>query len=162
MKLYEIDNNLRALWDKIADQDGELTEEDIQALESLEIAKEDKIKGYGVIIREMLSETQKVSQEIERLKKIEKSMSNKADWLTNQLSCFMKAHQVNEFKSIEVNIAFRKSKSLLIEDESKLAKKWLRTEKVTKVDKQAIKDFINAGGKVKGCQIVENQNIQIK
>ena len=52
MKLYEIDQNIRLLWGKIMDQDGELTEEDIQALESLEIAKDEKIKGYGLIIRE--------------------------------------------------------------------------------------------------------------
>jgi hypothetical protein len=89
-------------------------------------------------------------------------MQSKADWLTSNLSRFMHDNQMNEYKSLEVNITFRTSKQLQIADEGKLAKKWFRTEKVTKVDKQAIKDFINAGGKVKGCEIVEKQNIQIK
>lgn len=162
MKLYEIDNSIRELWNKIIQQDGELTEEDMQALESLEIAKEEKIKGYGVIIREMTSDIANIGQEIARLKGLEKRMQAKADWLTSNLSRFMHDNQMDEYKSLEVNITFRPSKQLQIEDESKLAKKWFKTEKVTKVDKQAIKDFINAGGKVKGCEIVEKKNIQIK
>lgn len=160
MKLYEIDKSIRELWDRVIEQDGELTEEDIQALESLEIAKDEKIKGYGVVIRETLSEIAKVKAEKDRLSKIERSMQSKVDWLTNRLSGFMKDHEIKDYKSLEVNITFRNSKSLFIEDGTKLAKRWLKVE--TKPDRQAIKDFINAGGKVKGCQIVENSNIQIK
>ena len=160
MKLYEIDQGLRALWDKIIEQDGELTEEDAQALDELEVAKDEKVKGYGLIIRETVSEIARVKAETERLNKIGKAMQNKVDWLTSRLSGFMHEHQINEFKSLEVNITFRNSKSLYIADGTKLAKKWLKVE--TKPDRQAIKDFINAGGKVKGCSIVENSNIQIK
>ena len=160
MKLYEIDQNIRTLWDKISQQAGELTAEDIEELESLAIAKDEKIKGYGVIIKETTANIGVVKAEIERLNKLVKSMQSKAEWLTNRLETFMKEHELKEFNSIETNITFRTSKQLQIEDESKLAKKWLKVE--TKPDKQAIKDFINAGGKVKGCQIVEKQNIQIK
>ena len=95
-----------------------------------------------------------------RLKKIERVMNNKVEWLTDRLSTFMQDHQIKEFKSLEVNIGFRTSKSLVIDEQTKLAKKWLKVE--TRPDKQAIKDFITAGGKVKGCSIVEKTNIQIK
>ena len=160
MKLYEIDNSIRELWNKIIQQDGELTEEDMQALESLEIAKEEKLKGYGVVIRETEGEIATIKAEIERLNKLAKTMQNKAEWLKNSLSYFMTANELKEFKSVEVNITFRNSKSLCIADGTRLAKKWLKVE--TKPDRQAIKDFINAGGKVKGCSIVDNANIQIK
>lgn len=160
MNLYEIDNNIRELWDKIIQQDGELTEEDIQALENLEIARDKKLTGYGVIIKETTAEIGVVKAEIERLNKLAKSMQNKAEWLTNRLVGFMNEHEMKEFKSVEVNIRFRISKSLQIDDNTKLAKKWLKVK--TEPDKQAIKDFISAGGKVKGCQIVERQNIQIR
>lgn len=160
MKLYDIDQRIRNLWDRIIEQDGELTEEDIAELESLEIAKDEKIKGYGVIIRETLSEIAKVKAEQDRLAKIGKAMQSKVEWLTNRLSNFMQDHQVNEYKSLEVNISFRPSKSLFIDENTKLAKKWCKVE--LKPDKQAIKDFITAGGKVKGCTIIEKNNIQIK
>jgi hypothetical protein len=160
MKLYEIDNNLRALWDRIAEQDGELTEEDIAELESLEIAKDEKLKGYGVIIRETEGEIATIKAEIERLNKLAKTMQNKSEWLKGSLNYFMTANNMKEFKSVEVNITYRTSKSLVIAEDTKLAKKWLKVK--TEPDKQAIKDFINAGGKVKGCEIVEKKNIQIK
>ena len=160
MKLYEIDNSIRELWNKIIEQDGELLEEDMQALESLEIAKEEKLKGYGVVIRETEGEIATIKAEIDRLNKLAKTMQNKADWLKGSLNYFMKANDMKEFKSVEVNITFRTSKQLQIEDESKLAKKWLKIE--TKPDKQAIKDFISNGGVVEGCSIVEKKNIQIK
>lgn len=162
MKLYDIDYQIRALWEKIIDQDGELTQEDIEALETLEVAKDKKIKGYGLIIRESIAEIGVIKAEIDRLNKLLKTKQSKTDWLTSNLSRFMHDNQMNEYKSLEVNITFRPSKQLYIEDESTLAKKWFKTEKVTKIDRQAIKDFISKGGKVKGCQIVEKQNIQIK
>ena len=160
MKLFEIDAGLRAFWDKVIQQDGELTEEDMQTLESLEIAKDEKIKAYGVVIRETLNEIAMVKAETERLNKIAKTMQNKVDWLTGRLSSFMLDHEMKGFKSIEVNIGFRASKQLEIADGTKLAKKWFKVE--MKPDKQAIKDFLSAGGKIKGCQIIEKSNIQIK
>lgn len=68
MRLYEIDQNLRSLWQKIVNQDGEITEEDMQLLNELEIAKNDKIEGYGVIIRELSSEIDDCSNEINRIR----------------------------------------------------------------------------------------------
>lgn len=160
MKLYEIDQGIRTLWDKIIEQDGELNEEDIAALESLEIAKDEKIRAYGLLIRETLKDIEKVKAETDRLNKMGKQMQRKVDWLTNNLSGFMQGHKIKDYKSLEVNIAFRSSKRLIIAEGTKLAKKWLKVE--TKPDKQAITDFISTGGKVKGCSIEERLNIQIK
>lgn len=160
MHLYKINKNLQDLWDKVIEQDGELTEEDIKAFEELSLVKDEKLKGYGVVIRETETRLATVKNEIARLKKLENTMQRKADWLTDRLSEFMLENNIPEFKSVEVNITFRKSSKLEIEEETKLAKKWLKIK--TEIDRQAIKDFINAGGKVKGCEIVEKQNIQIK
>ena len=162
MKLYEINQNFRDLWIKVEEQEGELTEEDIQALESLELAKDEKVKAYGVIHREIMSDINGVKQEIERLKKIEKRLQNKADWLENSLSMFMLENDMKEYKSVEVNISFRASKQLKIEDEMLVPREWLKEEVVVKPDKQAIKTFIENGGKVEGCEIISKQNIQIK
>ena len=162
MKLYEIDKNLRELWNKIAMQEGELSEEDVLALENLELAKTEKVKGYGVIAREIMSNINEVKEEIDRLKKIEKRLQSKADWLMSNLSRFMQDNQMNEYKSLEVNISFRSSKQLHIEDEMLVPREWLREEVIVKPDKNAIKTYIENGGKVEGCEIISKQNIQIK
>lgn len=162
MKLYEINESLRGFWDRVLSQDGEMSESDIQELESLELAKEEKLKGYGVIIRETEGEIATIKAEIERLNKLSKMMQNKAEWLKNNLNYFMQSNDMKEFKSVEVNITFRTSKQLVVQDESKIAKKWFKKVTELKLDKQGIKDFIAEGNKVKGCEIVTKQNIQIK
>ena len=162
MKLYEINAEFRALWQRIAENDGELSQDDFDLLEALEIAKDEKVKAYGVVIREMISEQAQVKVEIERLEKISKRMSNRVEWLKGNLSVFMLENEMPEYKSTEVNITFRRSQKLLIDKDVKLAKKWLRTKIQVEPDKILISEFIKAGGKVKGCQIVECENIQIK
>lgn len=160
MKLYEIDNGFRNLWAKIIEQDGELTEEDINALESLNLARDEKVKGYGVVIRESVSEIANIDFELKRLNKIKSQLQNKVEWLTNRLSGFMKENDMNDFKSVEVNISFRTSQSLVIEDETNLPSMFVNV--ISKPDKQAIKEFIANGGKVDGCTIIKKDNIQIK
>ena len=160
MKLYEINAEIRALWQKIIEQDGELSEQDIVELERLNVAKDEKIKAYGVVIRETLAEIEKVKVEKARLEKLEKTLTGKAGWLTNRLSQFMEENEIDKFNSVEVNITFRESERLDIDESVKIAKKWYRIK--TEIDRKAIKEFIKLGGKVKGCQITKNKNIQIK
>ena len=160
MKLYEIDPNLMALWNKISEQDGELLEEDIKALEELNLAKDDKIKGYGVIIRELDSEIADCKAETDRIKEISDRLKNRREWLVNNLKYFMQSQGIPKFESIEVKIAFRKSKSLEIDENANLPKEFIRIKE--EPDKKAITDFIKGGGTVDGCQLVEKENIQIK
>ena len=160
MKLYEIDQNLRSLWNKISEQDGELLEEDIKALEELNLAKDDKIKGYGVIIRELDGEIADCKAETDRIKEISDRLKNRREWLVNNLKYFMQQQGIPKFESIEVNIAFRKSKSLEIDENANLPKEFIRIKE--EPDKKAITDFIKGGGTVDGCQLVEKENIQIK
>lgn len=160
MKLYEIDQRLRDLWNKIYEQEGEVSEEDMQALEELNLAKDEKIKGYGIIIRELDNQIAYCASEISRIKAISQRIENRRDRLANHLKYFMQLHDIPKFQSVEVNIGFRKSKSLEIDENANLPKEFIRITETP--DKKAITDFIKAGGTVKGCQLVEKENIQIK
>ena len=160
MKLYEIDNGLRDLWAKIAEQEGEFTEEDLQQLEELNLAKDEKLKGYGVIVRELDGEIAALKAETDGLKEITDKTKRKREWLVNRLDEFMKANGIPKFESIEVNIAFRKSKSLEIDENAELPKEFIRIKE--EADKKAITDFIKSGGTVDGCRLIEKENIQIK
>ena len=160
MRLYEIDQNLRALWNKIAEQEGEITEEDMQALEQLELAKNDKIEGYGVIIRELESEIDDCSQEIKRIKEIQDRKKKCLERLKNGLQEFMLNNEIDKFESLKVRVSFRKSQALEIEDGAELPDDLMRVKK--EPDKTAIKDFIINGGELKGVFLIDRQNIQIK
>lgn len=160
MRLHEIDFNLRALWDKIAEQDGELTEDDIKALDELEIAKNDKIEGYGVIIRELESEIDDCSNEIKRIKEIADRKKKCLERLKNGLQEFMLNNEIDKFESLKVRVSFRKSQALEIEDGAELPDNLMRVKK--EPDKTAIKDYILQGNVLKGVALVDRQNIQIK
>ena len=160
MNLYEIDYNIRALWDKISAQDGELTDEDIQALQSLEVAKDDKITAYGVIIRELGGEIVQIENEAKRIKTILERKVKLQTKLSMVLEEFLKEHQIPKFESTAVNISFRKSTVLEIDEGAKIPKAYLKVK--TDIDKTAIKEFLKNGGEVFGCRLLEKQNMQVK
>lgn len=69
-------------------------------------------------------------------------------------------NNMSKYESLEVNISFRKSKALEIEEGVELPTLFLKVK--TEPDKTAITDYIKNGGEIKGCQLVEKNNIQIK
>ena len=160
MKLYEISESLRELWGKIAEQDGEVGEDDLQALNELELAKNDKLEGCGVLIREMTAEANEYSEESKRLKELQDRKKRAIERLKNYVQKFMAENSIEKFDSVKVQISFRKSKSLEIDDNVKLPKEFIRIKE--EPDKTAITDFIKNGGTVGGCRLVEKTNIQIK
>ena len=160
MKLFEIDKSIREFWDKIMEQEGELTEEDLQKLNELEVARDEKVKAYGIIIRELKADIDDCKANMDRIKEISDRLKNRQEWLKSRLFEFMNNNNIQKFESIEVNISFRKSKSLEIDENAVLPSEFTRTK--IEPDKTAITDFIKAGGIVEGCRIVEKQNIQVK
>lgn len=160
MRLYDIDVNLRALWNKIAEQEGEITEEDMQMLNELEIAKNDKLEGYGVIIREMKSEIDECDAEMKRIKEIADRKKNAMERLKKSLQEFMIGNEIDKFESVKVKLSFRKSQSLEIEEDAIIPEDLMRIKK--EPDKTAIKDFIVNGGELQGVHLLDKKNIQIK
>lgn len=160
MRLYDIDVNLRALWNKIAEQEGEITEEDMQMLNELEIAKTDKLEGYGVIIREMKSEIDECDAEMKRIKEIADRKKNAMERLKNSLQEFMIGNEIDKFESVKVKLSFRKSQSLEIEEDAIIPEDLMRIKR--EPDKTAIKEFIVNGGELQGVHLLDKKNIQIK
>lgn len=160
MRLYDIDVNLRALWTKIAEQEGEITEEDMQMLNELEIAKNDKLEGYGVIIREMKSEIDECDAEMKRIKEIADRKKNAMERLKKALQEFMIGNDIDKFESVKVKLSFRKSQSLEIEEDAIIPEVLMRIKK--EPDKTAIKEFIVNGGELQGVYLLDKKNIQIK
>lgn len=160
MNLYEIKEQFRAWQLKIANQDGELTEEDLQVFNELEGLAEDKIEAYAVIIKESLAEADMYKAEAERLSAIAKKKINLADRLKKNLDGFMQEQGREKFESLKTTIAYRKSTALEIDSTAKVPKKFQKVK--MEIDKTAITNFLKEGGKLKGCQLVERQNIQIK
>lgn len=151
--LYEID---AAIVDCVDEETGEIIDE--EKLNSLLMERSAKLEGVALWIKNLDSDAAAIRAEREALEKRQKAAENKAAslriWLANALSG-------QKFSTARVAISYRKSVSTVVDSES-VAKKWCRKKIIYTPDKAAIKEALLSGMKIKGCRLVEKQNIQIK
>jgi len=151
--LYEIDSAIMACVDS---ETGEIIDED--KLNSLLMERTAKLEGVALWIKNLDAHSAAIKAERDALDKRMKSAENKAKslriWLRSALEC-------QPFETARVRITFRKSTATEVDSEV-IAKKWCVKKVTFTPDKTAIKAALLAGQKIKGAQLVENQNIQIK
>lgn len=152
--LYEID---QSILDCIDSETGEII--DAEKLNSLMIERNVKIESVALWVKNLLSDAEAFKAEKEAFAEREKAAKNKAEslktWLSNALNG-------QNFTTNRVSVGFRKSKSVLIEDESKIPFEFIREKVETAPDKTLIKKVLESGDEIPGCKISVNTNIQIK
>lgn len=151
--IYEID---AAIYDCVDSETGEIIDE--EKLNSLLLERNAKLEGVALWIKNLDSDAAAIRAEREALEKRQKTAENKAAslrrWLANVLSG-------EKFSTARVAISYRKSVSTEVDSKS-VAKKWCKKKITYTPDKTAIKEALLSGMKIKGCHLVEKQNIQIK
>jgi hypothetical protein len=155
MKLYEIMQELELAL--TPNEDGEITQEQIDAFEQLELAKNEKIENIACWIKNLRADADGIKAEEKSLVDRRRAKENQADRLAGFLSQIL---QGDKFESARCKISFRKSEQVEITDEENLPEEYWKIKR--EVSKTLIKDAILAGQKVKGASLVEKQNIQIK
>ena len=167
--LYEIDKELTELLENgftlscVDLETGVIDEEKAQAfLEQLPLEREKKVESIALFIKNLESDVDGIDAEIKRLTERKKAKERKAENLKNYLTTSMLAFKENKFETARVVLSFRKSKSVVIENESAIEKKFIKEEIKYSFDKKAIKQAIESGETVPGASIKENQNLQIK
>lgn len=151
--LYEIDEEILNCVDM---ETGEII--DIERLGQLQLARDDKVEGIALWIKNLLSDADAIKSEEEKLAQRRKVNENKAKNLKEYLSKFLGGQK---FKTPKVSISYRKSESVEVTDISKLDDDYLKFAEPT-VDKTKVKKALKAGTVLQGVSLVENQNIQIR
>lgn len=151
--LYEIDEEILNCVDM---ETGEII--DAEKLEQLQLARDDKVEGIALWIKNLLSDASAIKEEEDKLAQRRKVNENKAKNLKEYLSKFLGGQK---FKTPKVNISYRKSESVEVTDLSKLDDDYLKFAEPT-VDKTKVKKALKAGTVLQGVTLVENQNIQIR
>lgn len=151
--LYEIDEEILNCVDM---ETGEII--DVERLGQLQLAREDKVEGIALWIKNLLSDASAIKEEEDKLAQRRKVNENKAKNLKEYLSKFLNGQK---FKTPKVSISYRKSKSVEVSDISKLDDDYLKFTDPT-VDKTKVKKALEAGTALQGVSLVENQNIQIR
>lgn len=151
--LYEIDEEILNCVDM---ETGEII--DVERLGQLQLAREDKVEGIALWIKNLLSDVDAIKSEEEKLAQRRKANENKAKNLKEYLSKFLNGQK---FKTPKVSISYRKSESVEVTDLSKLDDDYLKFAEPI-VDKTKVKKALKAGTVLQGVSLVENQNIQIR
>lgn len=162
MKLFEIDERLAACV-KISDDqavDAETGEViDIEAVEALEMEREQKIENIGMWIKDLTAQSEALKAEKNKLAEREKSAKNKAERLKEFLTAYLNG---KKFETARVSIKFRSVESVSVSDVAMLPAEYIRTKITNEADKTAIKNAIKAGEVIEGAELVKKQSISIK
>lgn len=153
MKLYEINN---AILECVDLETGEILDAD--RLEELQIAREDKIKNVGEWYLNLCAEAKALKDEKDKFAARQKAVENKAESLKRWLDY---ALQGERFKTTTVQINYRKSEQVVIDDIYKVDERFLKYAEPT-ADKAEIKKALKQGEEIFGCHIETKSNISIK
>ena len=153
MNLYEIDS---AIMNCVDMETGEII--DMEALEALQMARDEKIENIGCWIKNLLADAKALKEEKDNLAVRQKVAENKATSLKKYLSRYLNGEK---FKTAKVSISYRKSDSVDIADGVTVPKEFLKYAEPTP-DKVGLKAALKAGKEIPGITLVTSQNIQIK
>ena len=161
MKLFEIDERLAACVKINDDQavDAETGEViDIEAVEALEMEREQKIENIGMWIKDLTAQSEALKAEKNKLAEREKSAKNKVERLKEFLTAYLGG---KKFETAKVAIKFRSVESVSVPDVTALPEKYWRI-KPPEADKTAIKNALKAGEVIEGAELVKKQSISVK
>lgn len=152
--LYEINKDLLNCIDT---ETGEIV--DVDKFDQLQIEKNDKLENIALWYKNLLAEASAYKAEKDVFAEKQRRAENKADSLKKYLDSALHG---SKFETVKVNISYRKSSSVNVEDIDKLPEDYRKVVTSVSADKVAITKALKAGEIIPGAELVENSNIQIK
>lgn len=157
MTLFDIDKAILDFEFEIDEETGEIL--NAEELDALQMAREDKIEGVGLWIKNLEAEAAAVKAEKDNMADRQKRLERKAESLKRYLAYALDGQK---FSTPKIALSWRRSESVVITDEALLPENCLNVTIVKKPDKKVIKDALKAGKEIMGAELVERNNLQIK
>lgn len=163
MTLYEINKAIEDailnIYAQVDEKTGEIPDDAMQALTDLQMARDEKLENIGCVIKNKKAEAKAIKEEADALTKRKKSLDREIEGLENYVSLMLNG---KPFESPKVKFSFRESEQVIIDDDKKLARSWFRKIIKFEPNKEAIKEAIKAGKKVRFAHIEKKNNLQTK
>ena len=164
LALYEINDEIvaleNALFSSLDEDTGEVDTDIAKQLNEMQIIQQGKLNNICIVNEKIEDNVALAKAKMKNLKeyieKQEKAQQRLLDYVSNNL-------EVGKKYDLGIHsISWRKSEAVEIENENDIPKKYM-TKKITLTpNKTKIKEAIKGGAEVKGCKLVERQNLQIK
>lgn len=151
--LYEINN---ALLECVDLETGEII--DIDRLRELQLEKEQKLEHVALWVKNLLSDAEQYAAEEKAFKEKKQAAQAKADRLKEYL---LDALQGEKFKTTRVNITYRNSNKVVVDDVLNLEPRFVRFSQ-PEANKTEIAAALKAGEDVRGARLEPSCSIIIK
>lgn len=167
MTLYDIDNRILEIIERgfiVDEETGEIIDahDEVNAkLEELEFDRTAKIENIALYIKNMESLIVSLKAEEKALADRRRAREKRIENLKNYLASSMVVANENGIETSKVCISFRKSESVVVNEEI-LDRKYFNEKVSYTPDKTAIKKAIKDGATIDGAYIETKQNLQIK
>lgn len=167
--LYEIDQQIaqcvRMVTEEVFDKDtGEIVEMEVEeaidpdALDALLIERDKKIENVALWMKNLRAEAEAIKAEKLKLGNRQKNAEKNAEDLKRYLD---RALCGEKFRTPRVQISYRKSSNVQIDDGAVLPDEYLRY-KEPEPDKNALKKALKDGAEIDGVRLEERLNMQVK
>lgn len=156
--LYELTGTFK----RINDTEGLDEETKADTLESIDWTEqfEEKVENTAKVIKNKEASKKLIKEEIDRLTARYKSLDNDVVWLKKSMQEAFEITGHEKVKGLLFTVYMGKNQPSVVVDEDLLPKKYFVIAK--KPDKNAIKELLNAGKKVKGATLQESRSLRIK
>jgi hypothetical protein len=164
MRLYEINEQLERLLDigdgrMVDEETGELFDQ--EALEALEMEREEKIDGCLFFIKNCKADAKKIDEEIKHLQAKKQALENKAERTREYVAHCL---QGEKFKSV-FNSAYY-AKTVKVEVDEAMVKflpdEFIKTTIKVEPKKTELKKALMDGAVINGAVLVENLSLTVK
>lgn len=168
MSLYTIDRDIQAIIESIfdsVDENGEVKEIDLTALEELKAERQTKCENIALYIKNCDAEAAAIQAEIDNLAKRKERLERKSEGLRTVLINSMIANKDTELSSPRYRATIRTSEATEIIDKNLIPKEFIRVtipDPKYDPDKTAIKKAIKAGQEVAGARLITNRKVKIE
>lgn len=152
MTLYEIDSAIMGCMDE---ETGEIIE---GAMEELELDNIQKAENIALSIKNDTAMAKALKEEIDKLTQRLRSCNNGIDSKKKYLPYLLGGKKL---KTARVNISYRNSESVSIDDLGSLTEEYIRIPE-PQADKTAIKKAIKAGKEVTGAHIETSKSVIVR
>lgn len=163
MTLYEINTAIRQIIE--CSPDGELSETDIVAIDTLAISLEEKADGYCALYREWTAEADAIKAEGQRLLERAESRHKAAARLKERLRLTLADLDMQKIKTARFT-AYRQGNppSVVLDiPTASLPEQFQRKKTIIDPDKQAILAHAESGGELpNGVSIIRGEHLRIK
>lgn len=165
MTLYEINKAIEDailnIYSQVDEETGEVSDDAMQALTDLRMARDEKLENIGCYIKNLEAEAKAIKEEEQALKKRREAKEHQAESLAKYVTQMLGGEK---WESSRVAFTFRKSKAVVIDEAyiENIPREYL-VEQEPKIDKKALKADIEAGKDLEGIAHIEERiNISVK